>query len=54
VRHLGEKALVQVSPEETSRLKDIRLQSQITRELTAGGFSQVEFDPIGYQGAGLR
>ena len=54
VRHLGEKALVQVSPEETSRLKDAKLQSQLTLELAAAGFSQVEFDPVGYQGAGLR
>ena len=54
VRHLGEKALVQVAPEETSRLQDAKLQSQLTPELTAAGFSQVEFDPVGYQGAGLR
>ncbi len=54
VRHLGEKALVQVSPEETPRLKDSKLQSQLTPALAAAGFTQVEFDPIGYQGAGLR
>ena len=54
VRHLGEKALVQVSPEETPRLKDSKLQSQLTPALAAAGFSQIEFDPIGYQGAGLR
>ena len=54
VRHLGTMALVQVSPEETARLKDAKLQSQLTPELAAAGFSQVEFDPVGYQGAGLR
>ena len=54
VRHLGEKALVQVSPEETPRLKDSKLQSQLTPVLTAAGFTQIEFDPVGYQGAGLR
>ena len=54
VRHFGEKALVQVSPEETSRLNDSKLQSQLTPVLTAAGFTQVEFDPIGYQGTGLR
>ena len=54
VRHLGEKAVVQVSPEETTRLKDATLQSQLAPELTAAGFSHVEFDPVGYQGAGLR
>ena len=54
VRHFGDKALVQVSPEETPRLNEAKLQSQLTPELTAAGFSHVEFDPIGYQGAGLR
>ena len=54
VRHLGEKAIVQVSPEETPRLKDSKLQSQLTPALTAAGFTQIEFDPVGYQGAGLR
>lgn len=54
VRHLGEKALVQVSPDETPRLKDSNLQSQLIPALTAAGFAQVEFDPVGYQGSGLR
>ena len=54
VRHLGEKALVQVSPEETPLLKDPTLQLRLTPALAAAGFSQIEFDPIGYQGAGLR
>jgi uncharacterized protein len=54
VRHLGEKALVQVSPEETSRLQDDKLQAKLVPELAAAGFTQIEFDPIGYQGAGLR
>ena len=54
VRHFGDKAVVQVSPEETPRLNEAKLQSQLTPELTAAGFSQVEFDPVGYQGAGLR
>jgi len=54
VRHLGAKALVQVSPEETPRLKDSKLQSQLTPALAIAGFTHIEFDPIGYQGAGLR
>lgn len=54
VRHFGEKALVQVAPEETPRLKDSKLQSQLTPALAAAGFTQIEFDPVGYQGAGLR
>ena len=54
VRHFGEKALVQVSPEETPRLKDPTLQTKLTPALVAAGFSKIEFDPVGYQGAGLR
>jgi PP-loop superfamily ATP-utilizing enzyme len=54
VRHLGEKALVQVSPSETPRLNDLLLQAKLTPALTAVGFGSVEFDTVGYQGAGLR
>ncbi|HCP06537.1 MAG TPA: TIGR00268 family protein [Verrucomicrobiales bacterium] len=54
VRHLGIKALVQVSPEETQRLQSPLVQSALTPAILSAGFSEVEFDPIGYQGAGLR
>lgn len=54
VRHLGQKALVQVSPEETPRLHDPLLQMKLTQALLPTGFVQVEFDPRGYQGAGLH
>ena len=54
VRHLGEKALVQVSPDETPRLNDSLLQAKLTPAITAVGFRSVEFDAVGYQGAGLR
>lgn len=54
VRHLGLKALVQVSPEETTRLQDPQLQAALTPAILRAGFSDVEFDPLGYQGAGLR
>jgi len=54
VRHLGSKALVQVSPAETARLKDSSLRESLTHELQAAGFPEVDFDPIGYQGSGLR
>ncbi|MCX6935426.1 MAG: ATP-dependent sacrificial sulfur transferase LarE [Verrucomicrobia bacterium] len=53
VRHLGSKALLQVSPEETPRLLEPSLREDLSRELMAAGFAQVEFDPAGYQGAGL-
>ena len=54
VRHLGGKALVQVSPQETARLLDDSCAPGIRRDLEALGFSSVEFDPAGYQGASLR
>jgi uncharacterized protein len=54
VRHLGEKALVQVSPDETPRLNDTLLQAKLTPALISIGFHSVEFDAVGYQGAGLR
>ena len=54
VRHLGQKAVVQVSPEETPRLHDFNLQARLSPALTAVGFDSVDFDPSGYQGAGLR
>jgi len=54
VRHLGGKALVQVSPGETARLLDDACAPGIRRELEALGFFTVEFDPAGYQGASLR
>jgi len=54
VRHLGEKALVQVSPDETPRLNDLLLQAKLIPAITSIGFRSVEFDTVGYQGAGLR
>jgi hypothetical protein len=46
--------MVQVSPDETPRLNDSLLQAKLTPALTAIGFGSVEFDTVGYQGAGLR
>jgi uncharacterized protein len=54
VRHLGKKALLQVSPEETPRLQQPDLRKDLMNDLLASGFSEVEFDPAGYQGSGLR
>ena len=54
VRHLGKKALLQVSPEETPRLRDPDLRKELMNDLLTSGFSEVEFDPAGYQGAGLH
>jgi uncharacterized protein len=54
VRHLGKKALLQVSPEETPRLLQPDLRKELMNDLLASGFSEVEFDPAGYQGSGLR
>jgi uncharacterized protein len=54
VRHLGKKALLQVSPEETPRLQQPDLRKELMNDLLASGFSEVEFDPVGYHGSGLR
>ena len=54
VRHYGSKALLQVAPREVSRLNEPSLRNDIVREIRQAGFAEVEFDPIGYQGAGLR
>jgi hypothetical protein len=54
VRHYGSKALLQVSPREVSRLNEPSLRNDLVREIRQAGFAEVEFDPIGYQGAGLR
>jgi uncharacterized protein len=54
VRHLGKKALLQVSPEETPRLQQPDLRNELMNDLLASGFLEVEFDSNGYQGSGLR
>jgi PP-loop superfamily ATP-utilizing enzyme len=54
VRHLGKKALLQVSPEETPRLQQPDLRKELMNDLRASGFLEVEFDSTGYQGSGLR
>lgn len=55
VRHLGPRALVQVGPAETARLRDDQaLQDGLTARLKTLGFAGVDFDPLGYQGAALR
>lgn len=53
VRHLGDRARVQVAPRELVRLQEPALQREIARQLEALGFAAVEFDPEGYQGASL-
>lgn len=49
VRHQNEKALVLVAPEETSRLFQPEILSLLTEKIQACGFSNVEFDPLGYR-----
>lgn len=53
VRHLGDRARVQVAPEELPRLQASALQQEIAQKLSALGFAEVEFDPEGYRGASL-
>jgi pyridinium-3,5-biscarboxylic acid mononucleotide sulfurtransferase len=54
VRHLGARALVQVSPAETPRLLEPARMNEIQKDLRKLGFAEIEFDPAGYQGASLR
>jgi pyridinium-3,5-biscarboxylic acid mononucleotide sulfurtransferase len=54
VRHLGVRALVQVSPAETPRLLEPARMNEIQKNLQKLGFAEIEFDPAGYQGASLR
>jgi uncharacterized protein len=53
VRHWGELALVQVSPEETPRLLAEPLAETIRVKLRALGFAEISLDPQGYRGASL-
>jgi uncharacterized protein len=53
VRHHGMRALVQVGPDETARLLAEPERTTAVGRLQAAGFSEVEFDPAGYRGAGL-
>jgi uncharacterized protein len=54
IRHHGNKAVVQVGPEETESLLRAVTREYVTGELRKCGFSEVEFDPEGYRGASLR
>jgi uncharacterized protein len=54
LRHLGEKARIQVAPDEKPRLDEPSLRLDLEKELKALGFSSVEFDSEGYRGASLR
>lgn len=51
VRHLGAAARVQVAPAELPRLTEPSLRQSLTTQLLALGFTEVEFDPAGYQAA---
>lgn len=53
VRHWGPRALVQVSPDETSRLLDEPLATEVRASVRKCGFDEVELDASGYRGASL-
>jgi len=53
VRHQGDRALVQVAPEETPRLLDPKVATRVRSQIRACGFQEVELDQNGYRGAGL-
>lgn len=54
VRHLGSRALVLVSPEETPRLLQYDMMQRLAGAIQSFGFNSVDFDPLGYRGASLR
>ena len=52
VRHLGERARVEVEPEAVSRFDDAQLRQQTERLLLGLGFTSVMIDPAGYHPGG--
>lgn len=48
VRHLGERARIEIAPEELVRL-DAGLRDALTRAVIAEGYREVEIDPEGYR-----
>jgi len=52
VRHLGDRARVEVEPEAVSRFDDARLRQQTERHLRELGFTSVMIDPAGYHPGG--
>ncbi len=49
VRHLGERARVEIAPEELVRVADPSLRETLARLVKAAGYAEVVIDPEGYR-----
>jgi uncharacterized protein len=49
VRHLGERARVELAPGELARLAEPGLRDALTAAVLAAGYAEVEIDPQGYR-----
>ncbi len=49
LRHYGERAVIEVGPEEKNRLENPRLRQGVFKKISALGFFSVEIDPEGYR-----
>lgn len=54
LRHYGERAVIEVGPEEKSRLENSMLRRVVFEKISALGFSSVEVDPEGYRSGKLN
>jgi pyridinium-3,5-biscarboxylic acid mononucleotide sulfurtransferase len=49
VRHFGERARVEIAPDELPRLQDVALRAACESAVQAAGYAAVEIDPAGYR-----
>ena len=54
VRYFGERARIEVAPEEVVRFRDAALLADVTTRFRAAGFREVEVDPVGYRQGALN
>ena len=54
VRYFGERARIEVAPEEVARLGNAALLAEVTARFRAAGFLEVEVDPAGYRQGALN
>ncbi len=54
VRHFGQRARIEVAPEEVARLRDPALLADVTVRFRAAGFDEVDVDPDGYRPGALN
>ena len=54
VRYFGERARIEVAPEEVARFRDAALLADVTARFRDAGFQEVEVDPAGYRQGALN